>query len=176
MSLSHALLGLLSDGPASGYDLLKSFDTTLALVWPASQSQIYTELNRLAAAGEIEVVAEGPRGRKEYALTEAGLARLRHWITETEPRVNYRWEATLRVFFLGVVTREQAVAYLNHLEELAARHTEALKVIDATADWDDGTMLATYGRLALEWGLRFNETHREWAHWAAGQLAAADGP
>jgi len=48
MSLRHALLGLLADGPASGYDLMKVFDRSLAFVWPATQSQLYGELNRLA--------------------------------------------------------------------------------------------------------------------------------
>lgn len=59
MSLRHALLGLLSERPASGYDLLKLFDTSLAAVWPATQSQIYTELTKLAASGLITVAAEG---------------------------------------------------------------------------------------------------------------------
>lgn len=33
MSLRYALLGLLSDGPASGYDLLRTFKHSLANVW-----------------------------------------------------------------------------------------------------------------------------------------------
>lgn len=57
MSLRHALLGLLVDRPASGYDLLKLFDTSLAHVWPATQSQLYGELNRLAEAGLVGVTA-----------------------------------------------------------------------------------------------------------------------
>ena len=44
MSLRHALLGLLAEHPASGYDLLKQFEGSLAFVWPATQSQLYTEL------------------------------------------------------------------------------------------------------------------------------------
>lgn len=59
MSLRHALLGLLSERPASGYDLLKRFETSLANVWPATQSQMYTELSKLAAAGLISASAEG---------------------------------------------------------------------------------------------------------------------
>ena len=77
MSLRHAVLGLLAHGPASGYDLLGTFQGSLANVWPATQSQLYGELNRLADAGLITVAAEGPRGRKEYALTEAGMAELK---------------------------------------------------------------------------------------------------
>src|ERR1041384_201144 len=85
MSLRHAVLGLLSDGPASGYDLLKLFDLSLSNVWPATQSQLYAELGKLADSGLVSVSAEGPRGRKEYAITDEGLAELRHWITDVPP-------------------------------------------------------------------------------------------
>src|SRR5580698_9244230 len=113
MSLPYVILGLLVDRPASGYDLLKRFEISLANVWPARQSQIYTELGRLAEGGLIEVASEGPRGRKDYALTEAGLTELRRWLTETKPKKTRRNEAMMRVFFLDVLTKDQAVAYLT---------------------------------------------------------------
>ena len=76
MSLRHALLGLLDDDqPASGYELLKVFDSSLANAWPATQSQVYSELNRLADEGLITVSALGPRGRKDYAITVDGSGR-----------------------------------------------------------------------------------------------------
>src|SRR5438093_632739 len=50
MSLRHALLGLLADHPMTGYDLTRTFDRSLANVWPASHSQIYPELARLSGA------------------------------------------------------------------------------------------------------------------------------
>jgi hypothetical protein len=37
--------------------------------------------------------------------------------------------------------------------------------------WDD-CGLAIYGRLALEWGRRYTAMEREWAEWAAGEIAA----
>lgn len=169
MSLRHALLGLLSERPASGYDLLKRFDTSLATVWPATQSQIYTELTKLAAAGLIAVAAEGPRGRKEYVLTEDGLAELRHWLTETRPQRNTRSELLLRVFFLGVVEPGQARAYLAELTEMSEREHAELEELTRAIDWDDGD-LSVYGRIALEYGLRFNAMRGEWARWAAGQI------
>ena len=69
-----AALGLLAQQPGSGYDLLKTFEKSMANVWPATQSQLYGELNKLADAGLIEVTDIGPRGRKEYRIT-AGRAR-----------------------------------------------------------------------------------------------------
>ena len=71
MSLRIAALGLLAQEPGSGYDLLKLFEKSMANVWPATQSQLYGELNKLADAGLIEVSDVGPRGRKEYRITEA---------------------------------------------------------------------------------------------------------
>ncbi|TVZ97872.1 DNA-binding PadR family transcriptional regulator [Streptomyces sp. BK340] len=169
MSLKHALLGLLSERPASGYDLLKRFETSLANVWPATQSQIYTELTKLAGSGLITVAAEGPRGRKEYTLTDEGLAELRHWLTETRPQRNTRSDLLLRVFFLGVLSPEQARTYLTELVEMSAREHEQLKQLDEAIDWDDDN-LSVYGRIALEYGLRFNAMRREWAEWAADQI------
>jgi DNA-binding PadR family transcriptional regulator len=169
MSLRHALLGLLSERPASGYDLLKLFDTSLATVWPATQSQIYTELTKLADAGLISVAAEGPRGRKEYAVTEQGMAELRHWLTATAPQRNTRSDILLRVFFLGVLTPGQAQTYLTELVEMSAQEEESLRHLAESIDWDDGN-LSTYGRIVLEYGLRFNAMRRDWAEWAAGQI------
>ncbi|GLX21736.1 PadR family transcriptional regulator [Streptomyces lavendulae subsp. lavendulae] len=169
MSLRHALLGLLSERPASGYDLLKRFDTSLATVWPATQSQMYTELSKLAAAGLIGVSAEGPRGRKEYTLTDEGLAELRHWLTETKPQRNTRSDLLLRVFFLGVLPAERARGYLTELAELSEEEYEALRRLEASVDWGDDA-LSVHGRIALEYGLRFNAMRREWARWAADQV------
>ncbi|QTD99155.1 PadR family transcriptional regulator [Streptomyces cyanogenus] len=169
MSLKHALLGLLSERPASGYDLLKLFETSLSSVWPATQSQIYTELTKLAGSGLITVAAEGPRGRKEYALTDDGLAELRHWLTETTPQRNTRSDILLRVFFLGVLRPDQARAYLTELTEMSEESYEQLRRLSDSIDWDDGN-LSVYGRIALEYGLRFNAMRREWAEWAAQQI------
>ncbi|MEV0966214.1 MULTISPECIES: PadR family transcriptional regulator [unclassified Streptomyces] len=169
MSLRHALLGLLSERPASGYDLLKRFETSLANVWPATQSQIYTELTRLAGAGLITVAAEGPRGRKEYALTDAGMSELRHWLTETKPQLSTRSDVLLRVFFLGVLEPGQARTYLTELTEMSEEGYRELRRLTDAIDWGDDD-LSVYGRIALEYGLRFNAMRREWAEWAAGQI------
>ncbi|WP_306184757.1 PadR family transcriptional regulator [Streptomyces sp. MK5] len=166
MSLRHALLGLLSERPASGYDLLKLFETSLANVWPATQSQIYTELTKLAGTGLIAVTAEGPRGRKEYALTDEGMAELRHWLTETRPQRAVRSDMMLRVFFLGVLSPEQARGCLTELVDLSDQACEDLRGLMDSIDWEDGN-LSVYGRMVLEYGLRFNAMRREWAQWAA---------
>jgi len=165
MSLRHAILGLLSTGPASGYDLLKRFEISLANVWPATQSQLYSELNRMADADLVKVAAEGPRGRKEYAITDAGHEELRHWLVDVEPERQRRSDMLLRVFFLNLVVQEDAVAYLHkQADHSAKQHNDLVALKEALAD-EDGN-LAVYGRIALEWGLRFSAMSRDWAEWA----------
>ena len=65
MSLRHALLGLLADKAASGYELTKQFELSLANVWSASHSQIYPELQRMAERGWVVAGDEGARGRRD---------------------------------------------------------------------------------------------------------------
>jgi PadR family transcriptional regulator, regulatory protein AphA len=170
MSLSHALLGMLSVRQASGYDLMKSFDTSLANVWPATQSQVYGELNRLAEAGLIKVAAEGPRGRKEYALTDAGLAELRTWMTDPRPEPARRSEGLLRVFFLDVLSPEQGLEYLSHQAEGAGARHARLEALRDSLDWTRDDTVSTNGRLVLEYGLRLTAMYEDWVRWAAEQV------
>src|SRR3954463_7786476 len=115
-----AALGLKAQQPGSGYDLLKTFEKSMANVWPGTQSQLYGELNKLADTGLIEVSDIGPRGRKEYRITDAGRAELRRWVTNPQDDPPFRSAALLRVFLLGEVppqkAREHVVAMARHAE------------------------------------------------------------
>jgi PadR family transcriptional regulator AphA len=175
MSLRHALLGLLADRPASGYDLLKRFDGSLAFVWPATQSQLYTELGRLADAGLINVVAEGPRGRKEYDITGEGRTELERWLVATEPDRVVRNEAILRTFFLWTVAPEQAKAYFERELAESQRYLDRLQdIADAVEFTDAGP--ARFGRIALEDGLREMSARVDWARWAVEHTTKAPPP
>jgi DNA-binding PadR family transcriptional regulator len=172
MSLRHAVLGLLSSGPASGYDLLKRFEISLANVWPATQSQLYSELNRMADTALVKVAAEGPRGRKEYAITDSGIAELRRWMIKVEPERVRRSDMLLRVFFLDLIPPAEAIAYLHRQVEFASSRYSGLEGIKQAVEGEDGS-LAVYGRIALEWGLRYMATVRDWAQWAEAEVRAA---
>ncbi|MCF3141866.1 PadR family transcriptional regulator [Streptomyces platensis] len=172
MSLRHAVLGLLAESPASGYDLMKLFNASLASAWPATQSQVYGELTKLTTAGLVEVAAHGPRGRKEYAITDDGLAELRHWLTEVEPSGPPRHDGLLRVFFLGIVTPLEAQTFLLQQAERAARTRATLEHLEETTEWD-AEMISVYGRIALEYGLRISAMQEEWARWAADEVTSA---
>src|SRR5437016_3016376 len=73
VSLRYGLLGLLAEGPASGYDLARRFEEAMGTVWPAQHPKIYAELGRLSDEGLIEVDSVGARRRVAYRITETGL-------------------------------------------------------------------------------------------------------
>ncbi|KQX46208.1 MULTISPECIES: PadR family transcriptional regulator [unclassified Streptomyces] len=88
MSLKHAVLAALLEGEASGYDLAKIFDVSVANFWAATPQQLYRELDRLAEAGLItaRVVEQERRPNKRmFSLTEPGLRDLAAY-TSMPPR------------------------------------------------------------------------------------------
>jgi PadR family transcriptional regulator, regulatory protein AphA len=179
MSLRFALLGLLEDGPASGYLLTTRFERSLRkYAWTAQQSHIYPELNRLAGEGLIEVADEGARGRRTYALTDAGRAALHEWLlSPAKPRA-VRDEQRVRMMLLSALTPDEARAQVRaHLAE-AEREAAELRAMAAAADADDGHPRGRlrFGRLALEMGVLQAEAQRTWALWALDQLDEEPGP
>ncbi|MER7541588.1 PadR family transcriptional regulator [Spirillospora sp. NPDC127506] len=172
MSLRHAVLGLIAemDG-ASGWDLLKMFEISLGNVWPARQSQLYGELGKLTAAGLIEVAEEGPRGRKEYRITEPGRAELHRWLLDVEPKPARRDDALLRVFFLGLVSPAEAQDYMGRHRDELDRRLDDLRTLEKNIDWGDDD-LSAYGRLAMEYGKRFMAMRRDWFDWALQEIKA----
>jgi DNA-binding PadR family transcriptional regulator len=88
MALRHALMAALLEGEASGYDLAKGFDASVANFWAATPQQLYRELDRMAADGLVHarVVHQERRPDKRlFSLTEAGHRALREF-TARPPR------------------------------------------------------------------------------------------
>lgn len=165
-TLGYALLGVLAEGPRTGYGLLKHIEQSLAYAWPASHSQIYPELAKLLDAGLIREGEPLPRGGRPYEITEEGLARVRAWLRDTEPARTVRNEATLRLFFLWLLEREEARAYLRAEAERARVVLAELEEIAEQED-PDSPKTRSY-RIALELGLRTVRARLEWAEWALG--------
>ena len=171
MSLRHALLGLLAERPASGYELTKQFELSLANVWSASHSQIYPELQRMAERGWVVAGDEGARGRRDYVITAEGRAELHRWLTGDRPDRSNRNEAMLRVFFLWTLDNQEAVTFLEREADAYRDGLTALERLDAVVPWS-ASGSDQMGRVALEQGLRWSTMMADWASWASEQLRA----
>ena len=178
MSLRHAALGLLADHPASGYDLLKLFQLVMDPVWPATQSQLYGELNKMAAEGLIKVSDLGPRGRKEYAITDAGRDELHRWMISPQEDPPIRNAALLRVLMLSELTPSQQREYMEKYRTIAERDHAHFQQIRDSTDWSDSEDDFFAGAV-LENGLRWSKAKAEWATWVIDGLnrrADAEAP
>ena len=65
MSIRHALLALLSEGPKYGLQLRDEFEQRTGEVWPLNVGQVYTTLQRLERDGLIESDGDGRGGPAE---------------------------------------------------------------------------------------------------------------
>ncbi|WP_261557960.1 PadR family transcriptional regulator [Frankia tisae] len=168
MSLRHGLLGLLAEGPASGYDLTRRFAELLGQVWPARHPQIYAELGRLAEAGLIEVDSHGPRQRKAYRITGAGLAEVRRWLTDDEVDHTLRMEPLLRSVFFWLMEPADLAAHLERERQYYSGTAAAMRTYAGAKDRGEfGTSEQTRSlRIAAEAGIRLFEALAEWASWA----------
>jgi PadR family transcriptional regulator AphA len=86
---TYALLGLLTFGEQSGYDLLKLANRSIASFFRVpSKSQIYAELRRLTELGyasEREIIQRRRPNKRLYRITPDGETTLRDWLETSEP-------------------------------------------------------------------------------------------
>jgi DNA-binding PadR family transcriptional regulator len=81
MSVRHALLALLSEGPKYGLQLREEFEARTGEVWPLNVGQVYTTLQRLERDGLVEsddASEEGPQ--KGFRITSEGADELAGWL------------------------------------------------------------------------------------------------
>ena len=81
MSVRHALLALLSEGPKYGLQLRQEFEARTGEVWPLNVGQVYTTVQRLERDGLVEsddAAKDGPQ--KNFRITLAGADELSEWL------------------------------------------------------------------------------------------------
>ncbi|MFG6403765.1 PadR family transcriptional regulator [Microbacterium sp. P04] len=80
MSVRHALLAILEQGPCYGYQLRSEYArrTDVAL----NVGQIYTTLERLERDGMVAHQGADERGHVYWGITDAGREAARHWLSE----------------------------------------------------------------------------------------------
>ncbi|MGD0559098.1 MAG: PadR family transcriptional regulator, partial [Streptosporangiaceae bacterium] len=82
MSVRHALLALLSEGPKYGLRLREEFEAGTGEVWPLNIGQVYTTLQRLERDGLVESDdgEERDSPQKRFRITADGAAELAAWL------------------------------------------------------------------------------------------------
>ncbi|MGD0380092.1 MAG: PadR family transcriptional regulator [Acidimicrobiales bacterium] len=140
MSVRHALLALLSEGPKYGLQLRQEFEESTGEVWPLNVGQVYTTLQRLERDDLIESDDRGEEAgpQKAFRITEAGRTELDTWLSTpsdmTEPprdELVIKVLAALRV--PGVSVHDVIQVHRRYLVELMQQWT---RLKEDEADFD----------------------------------------
>src|SRR6201981_2636032 len=82
VAVADGILPCLTGRSLTGYELAKTFESSIGFFWKADHQQIYRELSKLRDRGHIEgheVVQSGKPNKLVYTLTTEGRTALRHW-------------------------------------------------------------------------------------------------
>ncbi len=129
-STAGALLGLLRNGPRSGYDLVAAAQETIGGFWTITRSQVYRELAALADRGLLEKGPAGPRDRQPFRLTAAGLAAFRTWVNTSPEPENLRIPLLLRLTFADVIDPGRLQSMLSDHHAVHRRRLDAYRSLD----------------------------------------------
>lgn len=149
MSVPHALLALLSEGPKYGLQLRQEFEARTGEVWPLNVGQVYTTLQRLERDGLVESDAPDDGPKKHYRITAAGTDELAGWL-RTPPDLSSppRDELVIKVLVAarlpGVDVHEVIQAHRRHVVELMQQWT---RIKEDAAEGEIGFVLAVDAEL-----------------------------
>ncbi|MGO9341026.1 MAG: PadR family transcriptional regulator [Acidimicrobiales bacterium] len=129
MSVRHALLALLSDGPKYGMQLKDEYEGATGDVWPLNVGQVYTTLQRLERDGLVESDDAGADERqKAFRITAQGESELVEWLqTPPAPSSPPRDELVTKVLVAlrvpGVDVHDVIQAHRRQVVELMQQWT-----------------------------------------------------
>jgi DNA-binding PadR family transcriptional regulator len=174
MSVRHALLALLSEGPKYGLQLREEFEARTGEVWPLNVGQVYTTLQRLERDGLVESDGSADEGpQKGFRITSGGAEELAAWLRtppdlSSPPRDELVMKVLVALRIPGVDVHEVIQVHRRYLVELMQQWT---RLKEDEADFDLGLALVVDAEL-----FRLDSVIR-WLDAADGRLkrAAADG-
>ncbi|MGH3025836.1 MAG: PadR family transcriptional regulator [Gaiellaceae bacterium] len=139
MSIRHAMLALLSEGPKYGLQLRQEFEARTGEVWPLNVGQVYTTLQRLERDGFVESDGADDAGpQKGFQITAAGTEELATWLRtppdlSSPPRDDLVMKVLIAVRTPGVDVAEVVQTHRRYLVQLMQEWTR-LKEYSADRD------------------------------------------
>ena len=181
LSVPWTLLALLLDGEATGYELAKRFDRSVANFWHALPQQLYAELGRMEQDGlvEGEVVVQKARPNKRiFSMTEAGQRALSAWFDEPARMGAVKNELLVRIYAADLADPRQIISILErnigpHEEKLALYESlRELMFRGRTEEQFVRTTRRIGPYLALKNGIANEHASLAWARWAIEAVGA----
>lgn len=157
----YSILGWLSHGPKSAYDIKKWLTEITQHFWAESDGQLYPTLSKLQQEGAVELIAgeTNSRQRKVYKITSKGQHILNEWLEEPPATNIVRNEFLLKLFFGSNLPSSVS---MQHLRRELHRCEDRLVVVRlklkrlSAMDLNDN--IKRHSKLTIEYGLMVLET------------------
>src|SRR3954470_11264373 len=115
--MRHAVLALLAEEPAHGYEIKRGLEERFGtVVAPLNAGQVYTTLQRLQRdelVADDAVVQSGRPDKRVYRLTDAGRAALEEWMTTASAPTRLRDDFFMKLAFaptMGIADPKEMIA------------------------------------------------------------------
>jgi DNA-binding PadR family transcriptional regulator len=171
---AYVVLGMVSLGACSGYEIKQMVELSIRFFWTISQAQIYPSLELLERAGLVSgrELPRGRRARRVYEITAAGEAALAAWLRADEPMpFELRDIGMVKLFFAGALECDDALSLLEAVRRRSEERVTTLQRIESTARLAEQQGNA-YPLVTLRMGVEFHKAMIEVCREFEPQLAA----
>jgi DNA-binding PadR family transcriptional regulator len=163
-----AVLGALSTGPMTGYEVRVTITETLGHFWSESYGQIYPALAALEADGLVRRASSGRTSGTRFEITVAGVTQLENLLAEPHRAPTPRNGLLLRLFFGTHLRAGEAEALLTDARDQADRALAQYAAVREEIG-DDTSPEQAYRTMTLSYG---EHVARATLAWAEESLAA----
>jgi PadR family transcriptional regulator AphA len=176
MSIDHAILGVISRYPCSGYDIKTEFEHEGAgAIWGISFGSIYPRLKKLQEEELIRTYDAEDGGRKKtvYELTGKGWKELSAWLTQPAEYPVVRDELLLKLSFWSANSGKENRSTL--IDHLTLRRIETTHKLNYFKEWPENghSSISEYNMLVIDYVTSQLEAELKWIDSSIQQL---EGP
>ena len=162
MNLRAVLLGFLTRGDLTGYELKGAMEESVGFFFGASYGSIYPALRSLEDEGFVRsslVIQSDRPNKKVYSLTPEGRAYFLEALEEPPAADSFRSEFLMQLFFGRHQDPERLLALL---EDRRASLRISLERLRRTEEEIRDIPQARYGLMCLRYGLVYYENSLAW--------------
>lgn len=165
----YAILGMLLDGPTSGYEIKSLMGRSTVYFWRESDSTIYPMLKILTKEGKVlpETVYVGKKKKQVFSITEAGREEFMAWFENPTGSETPRNEFLLKLFF-AANQREVTRLFEEQLEKAESIYEEYRKIEERLEGIANSPQKAIRLK-ALRYGIALLESEIQWLNAEKGK-------
>jgi len=158
----YAILGMLLDGPCTGYEIKSLMGRSTTYFWRESDSTIYPMLKLLAGEEKTlsKIVYIGKKKKEVFSITESGRKEFKTWLESSTGSETPRNEFLLKLFFV-TDQKEMLRLFQERLEKIEQTHDE-YKKIEERLESLNNTPRKSIRLKALRYGISLLESEIKW--------------